>query len=358
MRTQLRRGKSISLGSRDPALFKYVAEMNITGGGFRSQLLWMDIQGGGFKSNLSATSNEFQNLAITGAGFTSALSCDFGGHIEGGAFTSTLDATITGIPAFFIEGGSFTSELASAITYETLINVTGLGFASSLEANFGTNVEGGGFTSSLSAELTGSASLSVAGGAFSSAFSCGITGSTSLNVTGGGFKSQLLWMAVEGGGFKTELQANISVMVGNAVGYVLNIHTQESYQWTNQPWLHIITIGGKPYGVKADGLYLLEGTTDNGTAINGWIVGKDSDMGSADHSQRVPKVLLNNDCTTTTVQTIIDGVSKNVHAVSYAGREAKLGRGYHGRYWQFKVSGIVKLEGLHYEPEKLQRYVK
>lgn len=322
----------------------------------------MQVFGGAFRSNLEAKLRDFQNLAVTGTGFATTFESNFGGHIEGGGFTSTLDSTLTGIPAFFIEGGGFTSELVSTITYETLINVTGLGFASSLGANFGAHVEGGGFASSLSAQVTGWASMSVAGGTFSSAVNIGITGSTSLNVIGGGFKSQLLWMDVTGVGFKTELQAAIAVSVSNSVGYILNVHSNESYQWTNMSFSHIINIGNKPYGVTSSGLYLLEGVTDAlpsaGTAINAFVIGKESDMGSADHSQRVPKVYLNNDCVTTTVQPIVDGVTKNVHTVSFAGREAKLGRGYHGRYWQFKVSGIVKLEGIHYQPEKSQRYVK
>ncbi|MDD4995815.1 MAG: hypothetical protein PHW53_05135, partial [Patescibacteria group bacterium] len=152
------------------------------------------------------------------------------------------------------------------------------------------------------------------------------------------------------------LSATMSTAVSNAVAYVLNIHTGESYQWTNQAWLHIIHIGNKPYGVKSDGLYLLEGTTDSGTAINGIIKTKDTDFGSF-KSKRIQSVYLNSD-TATTVRPIVDGVAKNSHASSFGGRKCLLALGNQGRYWQFEVSGIQKLEGLEVLPLDAQRKVK
>lgn len=147
-----------------------------------------------------------------------------------------------------------------------------------------------------------------------------------------------------------------SQTVANAVAYVMNINTTESWKYTNQDFLHIIAIGGKFYGVKANGLYLLEGSTDNGTAINSVIKTKSTDFGSF-KSKRVKYFYLNSD-TATTVRPIVDEVSQNSHTSSFGGRKCVLALGNQGRYWQFEVSGINKLEGIEVLPIETQRRVK
>ena len=144
--------------------------------------------------------------------------------------------------------------------------------------------------------------------------------------------------------------------VSNAVAYVMNVHTQESTKYSNFGFMHIINIGNKPYGVKADGLYLLEGTTDNGVAINGSATTKETDFGSF-QSKNVPTAYLNSD-TLTTITPIVDAVTHPAYSSTFGGRKTLIARGITGRYWKFKIDGIQQVEGVEFLPETRQRRVK
>jgi len=136
----------------------------------------------------------------------------------------------------------------------------------------------------------------------------------------------------------------------------MNVHTQESTKYSNFGFLHIINIGNKPYGVKADGLYLLEGTTDNGVAINGSATTKETDFGVF-QSKNVPTVYLNSD-TLTTITPTVDAVTYSAYSSTFGGRKTLIARGITGRYWKFKIDGIQQVEGVEFLPENRQRRVK
>ena len=144
--------------------------------------------------------------------------------------------------------------------------------------------------------------------------------------------------------------------VSNSVAYVMNVHTQESTKYSNFGFMHIINIGNKPYGVKADGLYLLEGTTDNGVAINGSATTKETDFGTF-QSKNVPTAYLNSD-TLTTITPIVDAVTHPAYSSTFGGRKTLIARGITGRYWKFKIDGIQQVEGVEFLPETRQRRVK
>jgi len=152
------------------------------------------------------------------------------------------------------------------------------------------------------------------------------------------------------------LSSAVSETVSNAVAYVMNVHTQESTKYTNFSFLHIVNIGGKPYGVKSDGLYLLEGTTDYGVAINGSATTKETDFGSF-KSKHAPTVYLNSD-TLTTITPTVDSVAYPAYSSTFGGRKTVIARGIAGRYWRFKIDGIQQLEGVEFLPETRQKRVK
>jgi hypothetical protein len=155
------------------------------------------------------------------------------------------------------------------------------------------------------------------------------------------------------------VSATGGVSFANSVGYILNVHTNESYQWTNMPFLHIIRIGADYYGIKSDGLYRLSTayTTDSGTAINAQITTKSTLFGSY-HSKRLQYAYIGSD-TSTLIQPIVDGVAKQSHASSFNSRKTKMAFGNSGRYWQLRISGIQgELTGLELLPQELQRRVK
>lgn len=315
-----------------------------------------DVAGGGFRSAVTSSWSEYRALATAGGEFAASLGAHFGAHIEGGGLTSTLGSTLTGIPAFFVAGAGFASTLAATTAGISATRVRGGRLRTGLGSYFGARVTGGGFASSLAVGVTGQGGLAVAGEAFLSSADISLTGGSRTQVTGGGFNSLLLYAGVSGGGFVTALDAAIDAALANAVAYVLNLRTGESTRYTNQGFLHIITIGGKPYGVKSDGLYLLEGATDNGVAIVGSVTTKDTDFG-AFASKRVQYAYLDSD-TSATVTPIVDGVAKSGHASAFAGRKTTMSLKNQGRYWQLRIDGIVKLQGLELLPQVQQRRVK
>jgi Concanavalin A-like lectin/glucanases superfamily len=154
------------------------------------------------------------------------------------------------------------------------------------------------------------------------------------------------------------VSASGSVGFANSVGYILNVHSNESYQWSNMAFNHIIRIGTDYYGVKSTGLYKLSTayTTDSGTAIDATIRTKETDFGSF-HSKHLQYAYIGSD-TSTLIQPIVDGIAKQSHASSFGGRRTRLALGNSGRYWALKISNITELTGLELLPQELQRRVK
>jgi len=120
--------------------------------------------------------------------------------------------------------------------------------------------------------------------------------------------------------------------------------------------MHVATIGGKYYGVKEDGLYLLDGDLDITAPINGTIVTKDTDFGTY-QSKNVPYLYVNGD-DKYKVTPFVDGAAKLAQNSTFAGRKIHLGRGSKGRYWYFKIENIDNLQGVEYLPDVIQRRVK
>lgn len=152
------------------------------------------------------------------------------------------------------------------------------------------------------------------------------------------------------------LSATGSTAVANSIAYVLNIVTNESTRYTNQNWDHIVVLGNKPYGVTSTGLYLLEGATDNGVAIDTYMATKETDLGS-NMAKSIPTIYLNSDTLTYTTA-YMDGVAQTPQASSFTGRKCHLSRGAEARYVKLKISGIKNLQGLEILPELKSRRVK
>jgi hypothetical protein len=154
------------------------------------------------------------------------------------------------------------------------------------------------------------------------------------------------------------VSATGSVSFANSVGFVMNVHTNESYEWSNMAFNHIIRIGIDYYGVRSTGLYRLstDYNTDSGTAINATVTTKSTDFGSY-HSKRLVSAYLASD-TSTLIQPIVDGVAKQSHASAFGGRRTVMAKGNVGRYWQVRISNIQELTGLELLPQELQRRVK
>ena len=135
----------------------------------------------------------------------------------------------------------------------------------------------------------------------------------------------------------------------------MNTNTNAVSRWTNYTFDNIVQLGADYYGVNSNGFYLLTGDLDIDTAINGKILTKDSDHGVR-NAKRIQYVYINGD-STVNVTPIVDSVTKNVHVSHFVGRKATLSLGNVGRYWQFEISGIKRLQGIKIIPLVQQRRV-
>ena len=120
------------------------------------------------------------------------------------------------------------------------------------------------------------------------------------------------------------------------VAYAMNVQTAETTKFTNYDFIEIIRIGLDKYGVKPTGLYKIGGITDNGTAISASFTTHETRY-DTNLLKRVPQVYIDSE-SITTVQPIIDGVYHYIHDAGFGGHKTKLGRGYIGKWWQWKIS--------------------
>jgi len=120
------------------------------------------------------------------------------------------------------------------------------------------------------------------------------------------------------------------------VAYAMNVQTAETTKFTNYDFIEIIRIGSDKYGVKPTGLYKIGGITDNGTAISASFTTHETRY-DTNLLKRVPKVYLDSE-SATTIQPIIDGVYRYIHDANFGGHKTPIGRGYIGKWWQWKIS--------------------
>lgn len=145
----------------------------------------------------------------------------------------------------------------------------------------------------------------------------------------------------------------------NLIAYVNNLKTEETTRYSNFTFDHVLKFKGKYYGIKADGIYLLEGVNDNGTQIDASFTTNKNSFGTL-LLKRVPYVFLDTD-TNTTLTPTVDDVVQPEYAAGYDGKRTKLGRGINGRYWAFTIKNILgaalRLNALELEPEVMTRKI-
>lgn len=315
-----------------------------------------NVTGRGFNSELNSDVFETTDGIVLGRGFTQEVDIHGGIVVTGAGFSTNASSTVQANNEAFVSGRGFSSE--PVITAQGIIDVTvaGRGFASEPGIYSGAIAAGRGFSSDLTSQVDTSEIVNITGRGFTQSVILTAKGNESANVTGRGFLSGLFYSSVTGRGFASQPVINIIYENVQDKAFIMNIHTTEVTQYTNYQFTHIIHIGNKPYGVKSDGLYLLEGLDDNGTQINGAITTKETDFG-AYQSKNVNSIYLNSD-TETSITSFVDGEEQHTYTSKFNGRKTKLGRGAKGRYWQFKIENISRLEGAEILPQPLQRRVK
>ncbi len=307
-------------------------------------------------SSLSGTMHAEQQNSIEFGFIDTSISILTGANITGDFLSTTLSSTGTLIETMAADISFIESTLSASVTVDGNISAS-LGFIESTITALGGAESAFGFPAfGFAATATVPDSINVAFGFLDTSISATGTLEQRMSITGGFIDTYLAYCDIAISAPLFSMSASVSTAVSNAVAFVLNVHTGESTTYSNYAFKHIINIGGLAYGVKSDGLYLLRGNDDGGTAINGTVTTKETDFGSF-NSKRLDYIYLNSD-TTTTLTPYVDGVQKTSHATIQGGRKAKMSLANTGRYWRIKIEGIKKIEGLELLPAKQQRRVK
>lgn len=128
--------------------------------------------------------------------------------------------------------------------------------------------------------------------------------------------------------------------------YAINLTTGAVSHYTNYPFDNIVRFGDRFYGIKADGVFALEGNTDDGAPIQTNVTTFMTDFGSQNNKRVLWVYLLGR---------LDDGMHVTVHAdegLSYTYRtdgandgtmrthRAKVGRGLKGNYFSFTFENV------------------
>jgi hypothetical protein len=144
-----------------------------------------------------------------------------------------------------------------------------------------------------------------------------------------------------------------SVLDNTARVWVVNIDTEATSQYDNYGYNSFYTYEGKNYGVAADGIYELTGTTDNGTNIDAQVDFGRSDLGSF-YKKRVTSAYLGlNSSGKLSLTVEADGVTQTFvmkdSSTTTTRQRVNMGSGLSGYYWNF----ILKNNGYSFDLENV-----
>lgn len=153
------------------------------------------------------------------------------------------------------------------------------------------------------------------------------------------------------------LSLGVAVVASQNVAYVMNRRTETMSRYTNYGFDHIVYFAGRYYGVKADGIYLLEGDTDAGTSINARVKTSKLDFGTMSH-KRVSYGYIGN-AADIDVTLSVDGVQQGVYRSEHGAKRVKLPRGAKGRYSEIEIANVngnrLSINGVELIAEILSR---
>ena len=136
-------------------------------------------------------------------------------------------------------------------------------------------------------------------------------------------------MRIEGG----------EVVVRPTTTYVTHLSADaEMTEYTGYEFDCIVYFMDKYYGVRSDGMYLLEGTSDNGTNIDVNLLTQHFDFDRS-NKKRLPYLYAGSE-TDFTVSPIVDDASFGSYTSTKGNERVYLPQGATGRYWQFGFQNI------------------
>jgi len=143
------------------------------------------------------------------------------------------------------------------------------------------------------------------------------------------------------------------------------VPTDEVTRYTNYPFDRIVRFKNSYFGVAADGLYLLEGTTDSGGAPIQWAFKTGvTDFGDP-HKKTVESVYFSGRLGAATVQAYVgEGAAQSYAYPKPPGNETRnyrqqLGRGLKSRYYSFGAAGtgVMELDSIDFSIGTLTRRI-
>lgn len=130
-----------------------------------------------------------------------------------------------------------------------------------------------------------------------------------------------------------------AVVVRPLTTYVSHLDANaEMTQYSGYDFDSVVYFMGNYYGIKADGMYLLDGATDNGTDIDVVARTQQFDFGTA-RKKRIPYFYAGSDNDFNIVP-IVDGVNYGTYQSTKGAKRVYLPKGATGRYWQFEYQNI------------------
>jgi len=331
---------------------------DIQGKGFNCLLNAMigDVTGIGFDCDAVIVGTWSNDIDVLGIGFDCSPIIQGGTDLIGVGFDCNATIVVSTPEYAYINGLGFDCNPSISINVSSNMWIQGIGFDCLATIEGGAIVNGFGFDCYPVITYVVPEQINITGLGFDCSPVFAITVPELISITGHGFDAILWQGTITGYGFDCFPNIVSITTVANSKAFVMNTNTNTVSRWTNYPFDNVVQLcDGEYYGVNSNGFYLLDGDLDLTTAINGKILTKDSDHGVR-NAKRIQYVYINGD-STVNVQPIVDSVSKNVHASSFAGRKATLSLGNTGRYWQFEISGIKRLQGIKIIPLMEQRRV-
>lgn len=338
------------------------------GGGYRATLNPTEIAfaGRGYAAELQTTFEVDYGIRFTGRGYSVASEMLGGFIFTGQGYSVTPSFGLTPDYNIFFVGHGFSARLDAAFNAIIPISFTGRGYSYSPELLGGFILNGRGFRNGLSSSVVTSERISFTGRGYAAGLEASAVVIESISFTGRGYAASIYQDGFTGRGYKVEPIFSFAPDTTYAEAFVMNLvpvasRNMQNFavtRYQNFPFYHLAKIGDTYYGINANGFYELTGEYDEveEALVNGAIHTHSTDY-KIFNSKNVPYVYLNGD-DDYSVTAFVDDVEQPTFTSGFGGRRVKLARGNKGRYWEFRIEGIKKLQGVEHLPDGLSRRVK
>lgn len=322
--------------------------------------------GRGYKAELQAILEPTRYATFVGRGYE-VIPEMLGGFIFlGRGYAVAPNLSLTPDYNSVFTGYGYSARLEATLGAIIPIRFDGRGYTVTPEMLGGFILSGSGYSALLSSSLTTSERASFLGRGFRADLDADAIAIESIAFIGRGYKASLYQEGFIGRGYTVAPLFSFAPDTTYAEAFIMNLVSVASgntsnfavSRYQNFPFYHLAKIGSTYYGIRADGLYELTGEYDGSEDIlvNGTIHTHTTDY-RIFNSKNVPYVYLNGD-DDYSVTAFVDDVEQPAFTSGFGGRRVKLARGNKGRYWEFKIEGIKKLQGIEHLPDGLSRRVK